>query len=406
MIDDKNINNRPKGMIFIAAILLVYLYPIARFNAYIPYIIIGLLFIFTVGKNNFKINFHNCFFLISIYVIVSNLVIYSLMFNASIVSAISTSVFFLVPFFSVQIGNCIGTQIKKFPFEMVAFILICLEGLVVLIQNVGGSIGLQLTQMYGGDKYSLIYAVVGHRIRCVGTLGNPNALGIASLIFMSIVLCKSRNRIVKTFTLIITSAIILMSMSRTAFVLELIVLVVIYGSFFNRNVSNAKKLRNILIVAAVIYFLFMFYSSLVSRNLSADAFNDRIEIWNRLFGEIKGGTATQRTIGTVFGFGVSHVKDLGAVDNEYIYMLASTGVIGMVIWLFSIAQLAGRLRIFNDENKSVCVCLLVLWLVSSITGSFFTVYSLSFITFLFWGYSTAVGKVDNKDTRYYREITG
>lgn len=367
--------------------LLVYLYPISMWNAYIPYVLIGVMFLVAIFQSGGVIRCRNDFFWFSFYAFISNIILYPLMHNASIIEAVQSSLFILIPFFAIQIGKNIRNRTSSFDFSRIVFLLICVEFFISCIQSFGGTLGLRMMQMYGGDKYSLTYAMAGSRIRSIGTFGNPNALGVGMLIFLVIVLCSCKKKSIRVCSIVLTTVVILASLSRTAFLVELITMVLIYGGWFDSRVSAVKKIRNLILVAISIYILFELYGMFVGRDLSTDSLQDRVLMWKRIFDSVKDNSTARTIIGTLAGQGVSYVKSMGPVDNEYVHLLVSTGIIGSVMYVVSLLDNVRVIHFMDSDDKKICIIHLVIWLLTSVTASFFMAYIVSFMAFVYWGYA-------------------
>lgn len=383
------------GSLFTVFVFLVYMYPASQWNGYIPFVLIGVLFLVSLIWNGFVLNVSGCFFLFTLYALISNLILYPLMTNSSLIKAILSSLFLLIPFFSFQIGKHLGIRVKDFPFVKVAFIIICIEFIVIVLQNVSGSIGFTLIQIYGGDKYSLAYTIAGSKVRCIGTFGNPNTLGVAMLVFLSVILIKSKNRLIRILALVLTTVIILFTFSRTAFVLELIVLVLVYGRLLDSGISGGRRIRNLILIALAIFLLYGIYTRVVSREISYAAMGGRISIWKRLLKSIdEDARPAGVALRTIFGRGVSYVKGFEDTDNEYLFVYLATGIVGLALWLSELLIIVRRTFSLKAENRMIGISVLVLWLVSVLASSFYTNYLLSFFSFSIWGYLMEQGRHD------------
>lgn len=376
-------------VIFTVIFVLIYLFPMGKINAYIPYYMIGLLFILLFVQNGMKITIRHTFLWVTVYGLLANFFIATAVFDYSFAWAIKTSLFFLVPFMSVCIGVVLANRYPHLKWNYILFVILLAELIVCLLQSYGGSRGYYLISLFGSEKYTSSYYIAGTDKRALGTFGNPNLCGVGCAILALLLLNGNRNRAIRLAVLAMTAVIILLTKSRTSLVVFLLVLFLNYTKLFDKKVSLFKRAVGVaasVLFMAVAYYLFVKY---VDRDISVAAMEDRFTIWRNLLANSY-TTNVEKTVGKLFGLGVTRLKALEDCDNEYLYFYMSTGIIGSLIMIAEIVSVAlASFRIEDQADRIVCLSLIAVWFMVAISSNFFTSYMLAFVSFLYIGFALA-----------------
>ena len=369
--------------------LLIYVYPIGRFNAFIPYFFIGFFFALLLVFNNFTIKTKGSFLLVTIYAFLLNSIMSTLVYDVSLLASLRTFLFFVVPFLAIQLGFFIFKVWPAFSFKKIAFILLCIELVICMIQVSRSDVGYMFMSLFGSEKYTSTYFMAGTVIRSIGTIGNPNDCGVLSSILLLVIL-NSRTKKYHNFLAILFSfIIIILTRSRSAMIIYGIVLFLSITKLFILKVNSLKRAQLIVLTAILLFLAYLLYDKYVSRDISFDSLSSRIYIWKNV---IKNSyiTTSDKFFGGLFGMGITHIKSLEAMDNEYLFLFMSLGIVGSTLLLKDVISLfIASFKIKNSSNRVVCLIIFIIWILNSFVSVFFTSYLFTIISFSFIGFSIA-----------------
>ena len=233
-----------------------------------------------------------------------------------------------------------------------------------------------LTPYYADiEKYGMIH----ESGRIVGTVGNPNEFGIllifGVLLALSIILMKCFDKKITYTVLALTSLGVLFTASRTALVGLLCGIVLLMFYFYPRyngfKRSTTRRLVTVLfmvmlvgvgviILAPDVFFM----RSQQLRNISeASSWIARLEMWQSAVDLIR--------ISPLLGFGPSKATLLGTVDNEWLLLLRSYGILGLTAFVclfFKLYQMQSAIikQLHNKVQKAYIIMLQTLLIVFAV----------------------------------------
>src|SRR5699024_6268502 len=200
-------------------------------------------------------------------------------------------------------------------------------------------------------------------LRVVGTVQNPNTLGILTVLCIVVFAHFSKQKPLWSKVLIGLGALIILATgSRTS----LIILLFLPLLFVSKEALFSKKIVYTLLAVCLglvlFYFVLLFLKDrlpYMSQNLSlvegqsVHTLSLRFSIWENV-GEIYQSASIKNRL---FGFGPGYFS---VMDNSYFYVLFNYGVIGSVFFLFSLFILLVNLKVNNIEiaRRSLYVLLI------------------------------------------------
>ncbi|WP_018394785.1 O-antigen ligase family protein [Bacillus sp. 37MA] len=341
-----------------------------------------------------KIIINKLTILIFVYVIFTIFVDLISNFNypTSPVFIVRTFIYSLVPLVAFILGSFFNNRLNENSVNKLILITGFGQALIGLAQVYNESFRAVTLNYYANfEKYNYGFEAweVG---RIVGTIGNPNIFGVFLVIFsiyiLTILLPKYQNNIKYTFILIIilltSSYAILLSQSRTAYLLLALGIVASILLSKKNILIKSILLSLILLVLALIYI----NNPIVSRRFEAeniDTLGGREDIW-RIF--IK-NYLSPFTIQSFVGYGFYYVRDISkAVDNYYLQLILQYGFIGLLlylnIFLSAIKSFLFRARV--SKYSAFIIISTITILISDFTGTINMSPDISIFYFLILGY--------------------
>jgi len=225
----------------------------------------------------------------------------------------------------------IHIQAVDFIVKLVFFILLLINGLQIF--NPFG-IGNLLTLIYT-HHHEIVIALnqeIGRTFRLTGTMVNPNDNGVLWLsfgvYFMSTYYYKKGLN--ELLYLLICILMIILTQSRTTF-LALIVVIIAYLLNFKFKRSMILALLGLLLLGVGLIFAFKLNyltQIFVTNPLKVHSFQARFETWQHMIEMWKNKM--------IFGWGAfeNPMKILnGTPDSEYLYVLVSSGIVGVIFYI-------------------------------------------------------------------------
>jgi len=251
------------------------------------------------------------------------------------------------------------------------------------------------------------YGMINEYGRIVGTTGNPNEFGIlltiGSLLALSFILMDYSHKKLLYIVLALTSLGVLFTGSRTALV-GLIIGVVLLIFYYYPRYSIKKKsigkttmifftLISIVIVVISLAPDIFFKRSQDLYNISGDAsWTYRLKMWK--------GALEIWWESPIIGFGPSKGLFVEAVDNEWILLLRSYGIIGVTFFiglffnLFQQLSLVAKQLSSNSSRAYIIVlqALLIVFAINMIPAQVYAAMQIMPFYFLCAGIGISLGK--------------
>ncbi|WP_101842476.1 O-antigen ligase [Halobacillus sp. Marseille-P3879] len=358
------------------------------------YIGIVLLYLFLLLIMFKGINFNKLTLLILGYVMVTTLVEFLNLYTypASFQLIIRTLIYNFLPLAAFLVGSFLTGRMTNKTFSQVIFLVGFVQIFVGLAQVYSESFRLFTLSNYADfEKYNNNFETweVG---RIIGTIGNPNTYGVFIVIFVlficNVLLPKYKNnskiKVLLTTTLLISIVSIILSQSRTAYILLAIGLVI--SIVLNKKSSLNKFMW--FIITALSLIILLFYNEFVSQrftNESLTSLGGRVEVWktfidNYLF---------PFNINSLIGSGVERISDIGiAVDNYYLQLLLQYGVIGLILYISIFIVIIGHFLFYFRISKysTFIISTILVVLISDMSGSVSMNPDITVFLFLIIGY--------------------
>jgi hypothetical protein len=223
---------------------------------------------------------------------------------------------------------------------------------------------------------------LGHIVRVVGTVGNPNRLGILCILAIIIFVQNVKQKRTWSVILIVISVLLIAATgSRTSLVLLLLL------PFFHisRNQLFSKKTFYILLLGIAFlvssYYLLLHYQKVLpylSQILNlfsagkVHSLQGRFINWNLAFETYRASSVIHHW----FGLGAGYFT---VMDNSYYYILFNYGIVGLIIF---IGVLGTVFRTTNSQDNKIALRLLFAGLVAGLVADLLV--SFLFITLIFY----------------------
>ncbi|MEC2222768.1 MULTISPECIES: O-antigen ligase family protein [Heyndrickxia] len=276
----------------------------------------------------------------------------------------------------------LGIQLRQFDKEKIvvffSFILI-IEFILSIIQITIGGFSQAL---FTGRDFNSVY--LNYSGRAIGTLGNPNYLGIFAVSlanwYLYLVITKKKNIIKYLILMFLAILIVFMTQSRTSFILTACLFFIQF--FFISLRKKRKIILNVLIFLAFLFVSYFIYSIIISgksltifgyelsylftgmNKVISDGINEqssfkqRTELWHIMLGYIK----QNPWIGYGPSKGYPQIPDVA--DNNYIYFIFKYGIINLFLWLILwITILKDVILNIVHKKHSLSILVLLFWIV-------------------------------------------
>ena len=228
---------------------------------------------------------------------------------------------------------------------------------------------------YGMDEVSniMINNTINGRLRIPSVAGNSVLFGFYSLIVFVLIFNLMKKGIIKNIFLIISISNVILSTNKTCIVLIIILVI----NHLLRNIKFNLKIA-LYNFGGIILIILVFY--LINNTNMFYSIIDRInETWIGIFKDIDLVSIIIPYNSFNIGSSIRNINDVKSyVDNSYIYILLTYGIVGLMIYLNTIIQVMKKCF----KNRIILNQLSIIALVSGVTisifqgRSFFTPYCL------------------------------
>jgi hypothetical protein len=366
--------------------LLIYS-PIINNRNYIGILFFFLLFLLiSFNKNNVKLN------KLSIYILFYSLFLIILeffaayQFNNELISIPKIIIYNLLPFLTYQIG----LLIRYYDFDLSFYKSIFMIGAIQSIISIGSyhinSFRIFLLKNYsrGLLKYNNLFENYG-TIRVTGTIGNPNILGIFMVIYLLFLLYFYKRikiyNFIKNITILFSFVTILYTQSSTSIIL-LVISLFIYLVFYLSKRSSfryKKPFFAIPILPKTITQLDYFLRRITLSRISN--MGGRLPIWIGLINNL----ILSEKFNIFYGYGSLFISKY-TVDNYYLYLLLSYGLIGFLLFVFLWIAIIRLSFSMNNEKKWYIITIIVIVFISNITAMPLESIKLGLFIYIIIGY--------------------
>ena len=324
------------------------------------------------------------------YILLGFAILISIFFNALVVGYYPIArdywefVKLLKYFFIFALISSIDISISDLQYYYkITLIIFLITTLVAFIQHIN---------LYNiNDTFNLIYSTSkATSERVVGTMQNPNDFGAllimaSALAFSGGLFYKKKSiRFFSFFCLIIFTYSIILTGSRTAFILFIIVInFILCIKYPPLLILKRKRMLQrslyVLIILSIIFFIiiklapdsFFFRLNTLRKPFYTESWQAKVSAWNYVFNFIKSSP--------IFGWGPCKSVIDFSIDNEWLLIIFRYGILGLcvfILWMISIMFGLYKIRknYSDDELVIFTVALqatLIAYLVYMITATFF-----------------------------------
>lgn len=311
--------------------------------------------------------------------------------NLTIFSSFRGIIYNFIPLIAFLVGAKFAKRKLSITlFDLIMFLIGLTQSIIGILQVYNYSIQQRTLELYSDfEKYNNFFEEMDQG-RVVGTLGNPNYFGefIGWFILMILFyyLPKYRTfgyRLVLISSLFIVTYGMILSQSRTSFILVFIGILVMLLS----NVKKYKLLSTMLI--GIITFVLVIYANdiiSVARGgwESFSSFGGRLGIWNSIITNYIYPFKWE----LIFGYGSHFVKSfIEEPHNYYLQILLENGLIGIIGYLFLLSIFVYKtLKTKNTNIKTFLLVTLVTLLLSDMTSELSTHIKLGSFFYIILGF--------------------
>lgn len=346
----------------------------------IVYVVFFIFILISMVKKKNKIS--KSIFLYSIFILYINLIAFLISVGKiGFSNALMDTLYMCVPFITVTIGYQMANKINLNYIIKLAFILGLIEVFIVLMQAFSPSIRDITYRIFANyDKYIIA-------TRTVGTIGNPNHLGLFSTSIFIIVATgwlysnKNNFNLLKYITVAaVFFTPVFFGKSKTsliAFALSNVLLIIF------SKVRLRLKSGLIVVVVGLVYYAYNLFISYSNRSIDLESMSGRTDIWNKLL-DIFINHGTHFNIW--LGYGIQHKETVA--DNYYLQFLIIYGISGLILYLIVIFSFI-LFIIMGDKSyniKSMALMLITLLILSDYTAVTSLSQKTSFLIFFLLGY--------------------
>lgn len=383
-MQENNINSKKLVMLFPLLLYFMPRPPIEGIQVF-TYSLLGFLLILICLIYINKITFNKAIFNIAVFLYFYALIVCtSLIFGYETLSIdgiyhlFKPILFMIILVFGYIVGKINNLETIKSGLLKSAYVIISIQFVI------------GLCQLFNFRIFSFIYSYekvksIGEMVRITGTFANPNTFAWFILQLLIVIYLLEKRNIRKITWIFLGLLLLLLSGSRSFFLLLPLVIIVIHFLSTKKNIYfwifkiPMYVLFIILSVIGIYRFLerfgeiFPYLGQLIkffeSGNLrEINSFDTRISMWKNGIDKLDSG------INWIFGLGPASVK---VIDNDYLYALTNYGVLGLfIILLMIIIIFVYFSRISSDFLRVIGQQYIILTLI----------IGLQFETFSGWNY--------------------
>jgi O-antigen ligase len=397
-MDNSNSKNKKGVFIFFLTIYGILFLP--KFDAgnkdYFGILILGSVFLTFLFRKKFKLSISKVELLLLVNIFIVTIFDLFNLFSTewSIISLLGIFVYNCIPLIALLVGKMFAENIESRKVDYIIFS-------AGLIQSVFGILQHQLLYFaewtigkYASlDKYYHAKYIIddGGFERVLGTFGNPNYYGIFIAWYLLLLIFyfypRFKSRYLVLLSIIVSAYALLVSDSRTAF----IILIVVFFIFLN---SIRNKL--VIIYAYLLLFLIVIlnYSSIetlfISRGQTA-SLGGRVFIWENVFNNL-----SSLNLRVLIGVGRDNVMNfIGEAHNYYIFEIGQHGFIGLIFYIILLVVLIiTSLKCLDPNSRTFLLCTILVIIFGNMTSEAYLHSRLIIPLFLLFGFFLKKGNIE------------
>ena len=396
MGNDRIVNVAVRENIFWVYILfsIVLFFPNSTQGAliYLPQIIVGMVALYAIIKSPI-LKPTWCFLCFALCMLALNLLVSMFQNSGGIVGIFKSSLRLYYPFIGLVIGGLLKKKISPKSFLSLLIFFLLTQFIIGFLQVNSESFRILTFSLYRPSKldyYIMAFSwKTGRRI--IGSVGNPNSLGMLMVIMNSSIILLSdfsKNKLLtNSICFGATLYTCLHTQSRTAILLFIATTLLLY--YWNLNTKGCENFmyirfqftcNNLIPILKDLAKLRNFYFCTLFK----------VHIW------VSHITQLLNNEGYInFPYYISRgrfpakAREFGAFDNIYVKYFVSGGVTGLSVFLITGLQAIRFLRhnVHGYIWKRMGLAVIFLWLLGSIVAEYQEMFKLSIITFILLGYA-------------------
>ncbi|QSX05283.1 hypothetical protein JYG23_11430 [Sedimentibacter sp. zth1] len=380
---------------FLIGIILLFPESAKGIMIYVPQLIVAGIAAYLMLKISIN-KITKLFLMFALFMTVMNVFLSTINSGENISNIIVSSLRLYYPFVGLIIGSWIKKNVKQESLLKALTFFLILQFIVSYLQikNEGFRVwSFTLYRASNLENYLIAFSWETGK-RAIGTIGNPNILGLLVVLFNSTILVLSeciKNRFIKRIIVvlsIITSLYVsIYTQSRTTILLWVLTTVLIAYMKYSKTALTSIIYSFASIV--VIVSLLIVIQDDISRDISLVALDSRFDIWLLRIRQMFEKTKYMNVFASILGIGYTTARELGTFDNIYVKYFVSGGIIGFTIFLKTIIDTAMIIfrKLSNNVSRRLGKVVLFLWVLGSFVAEYQEMFKLSIITFMVLGYA-------------------
>lgn len=334
-----------------------------------------------------------CFLCFALCMLALNLLVSMFQNSGGIVGIFKSSLRLYYPFIGLVIGGLLKKKISPKSFLSLLIFFLLTQFIIGFLQVNSESFRILTFSLYRPSKldyYIMAFSwKTGRRI--IGSVGNPNSLGMLMVIMNSSIILLSdfsKNKLLtNSICFGATLYTCLHTQSRTAILLFIATTLLLY--YWNLNTKGLAKILCIYVFSLLVIISFLYLKDLANREISISALYSRYNIWVSHITQLLNNEGYINFPTILVGVGFAKAREFGAFDNIYVKYFVSGGVTGLSVFLITGLQAIRFLRhnVHGYIWKRMGLAVIFLWLLGSIVAEYQEMFKLSIITFILLGYA-------------------
>ncbi|NLJ96065.1 MAG: hypothetical protein GX321_02835 [Clostridiales bacterium] len=393
--DYKVSNRNTIGLFILISVILLYPDSIQGFLIYIPQLIVGLAAMYSMIKVPI-VKPVKYFLYFALYMTIMNFILSIMNSSGGMLDILTSSLRLYYPFLGLIIGCWFRKKIKPESFLNVLVFFLALQFAVSFLQinNDGFRIWSYTLYRPSNLEYYLRAFSWATGRRAIGTVANPNLLGMLIVVLNSSILILSelhtKKRFYKIISVLCTIAslyVCLYTQSRTALLIWVsATALIVYWKFPQKGIVKVFYLC-ISVIGGVL--LLSYLQDRISREISFSALDSRFNIWSLRVSQMFEKARYENFFASILGVGFTTARRFGTFDNSYVKYFVAGGVIGLLAFIGTILSAAKTFfkRASQDIWRRLGLVIMFVWLLGSMVAEYQEMFKLSIMSFIILGYA-------------------
>lgn len=336
------------------------------------------------------------FLYFALYMTVMNFILSIMNSSGGVVEIFTSSLRLYYPFFGLVIGCLLKNKIKPNSFLNVLIFFLALQFVVSFLQINNEGFRIWSFTLYRQSKLEYYLAAfswaTGRRV--IGTVANPNLLGMLMVVLNSSILILSEIYTKKRFLRIANVLCILASLyvcvytqSRTAILLLVsLTTLIMYWKFYQKGIV---KVLYWFIAMIGMVILLSYLQGRISREIAFSALDLRYNMWLLRVSEMFDKAKYMNFFTTILGVGFTTARELGTFDNSFVKYFVAGGIVGLFLFIRTILSTTTVLikKAHKDIWRRLGLAMIFVWLFGSVVAEYQEMFKLSIMTFIILGYA-------------------